>query len=366
MNRIALLPVGTLVWIFGILLSVQLSLPVSVEAQTERPAGSGGVAVQPSQAQSPGEPTERPDALFAGEPIYGSDYLLGLRAQTYDIHLQEYRLKLQALKNFIDTRLLKEEAEALGISQKELVEREILVFVTEPDESAVEQRFAQSLFSMGQGTKTREDIRNDIRREQMGVARERYFSGLRERAGVRILLPRPRIQVDTDPARVRGNPEAPITIVEFSDFECPHCVQATGTVKNLLSRYEGKVSLSFRDLPLLQVEAGATGPGSADAARCAQEQGKFWEYHDVLFDTQSRGLDAYLEYAEQLGMELDPFNECLTSGRYAEAIKADFADGISLGIRGTPYFFINGIPLDGARPEADFAEIIEEELALLE
>ena len=137
---------------------------------------------------------------------------------------------------------------------------------------------------------------------------------------------------------------APITMVQFSDFECPHCRQAYATVNSVLRRYEGKVTLAFRDFPLIQAEASGLGAdaaslvGSADAARCAQEQGKFWEYHDVLFESEGRSEYDFREYANQLGLDVEPFSTCLTSGRYAEAIKADFADGLSLGIGGTPYF----------------------------
>ena len=321
--------------------------------------------------QAPEAAAEQPVAVIHGEPIYEKDYHESIRPETYNIQLEAYNLELQTLRNLIDTRLLKEEAEAQGITQQELVEREVLPLVPEPDEQEVERRFAQSLFS-GQGARSREDIRNDIKQERVNEARETYFSTLRERAGVEIYLPRPRMEVEIAPSRIRGNVEAPITMVQFSDFECLHCMQAYATVNSVLRRYEGKVALAFLDFPLIQAEASGLGAdaaslvGSADAARCAHEQGKFWEYHDVLFESEGRSEYDFREYANQLGLDVEPFSTCLTSGRYAEAIKADFADGLSLGIGGTPYFFINGIPFGGARPECDFVELLEEELARLE
>jgi hypothetical protein len=326
--------------------------------------GPASSTPQGATAQQPAEADGEPVAFVGGEAIYERDFLAQIRPQTYNIRLQEYQLKLRALTDLIDKRLLKEEAAARGVTEQELVDREILAFVPEPDEQEVEHRFAQRMFNPAQqGALSKDDIRDEIRREQMGKRREAYFQALRTRAGVRIHLPRPRIQVGFDAARVRGNPKGAVAIVEFSDFECPYCAQANATIRNLLSKYEGRVFLAFRDLPLL--EAGSSEAGSADAARCAQEQGKFWEYHDVLFDGDQRGVAAFREYAELVGMELEPFDECLASGRHVNAIKADFAEGISLGIRGTPYFFINGIPLDGARSQAEFEQIINEELALL-
>ncbi len=321
------------------------------------------VALPPAEAQ---ERSEKPVAVIGEEAIYEKDYLTDIRAEAYDIRVEEYNLKLQALKDLIDKRLLKEEAEAQGVTQEELAEREILALIPEPDEEEVEQRFVQQMFSsMRQMTKSKDDIRAEMKREGIDEMRELYFLTLRERAGVRIFLPRPRMQVDYDPSRVRGNAQAPITMVEFSDFQCPYCLQAYTTVKNLLRKYEGKIRLAYRDLPLLEARSGSVR--SADAARCALEQGKFWEYHDLLFENQDyRGLGAFREFAGEVGMEMDSFNECLTSGRYTDVIQEDFDEGIALGIRGTPYFFINGVPVNGARPQPEFEQIIEEELALLE
>jgi protein-disulfide isomerase len=188
---------------------------------------------------------------------------------------------------------------------------------------------------------------------------------LREKADVKIYLLPPALEVSYDPDRVRGNPDARVTMVEFSDFQCPYCEQAYLMVKSLLKKYDGKVKLAYRDLPLQEVQSDIHGAG--EASRCASEQGKFWEYHDILFENQDEyGERAFQMFAEQLGLEPDSFTACLQSGKYKALVQADFDEGIRLGATGTPAFFINGIFLNGARPQNEFEEIIDALLVAVE
>jgi protein-disulfide isomerase len=165
------------------------------------------------------------------------------------------------------------------------------------------------------------------------------------------------ISVDDDP--VYGPADAPITIVEFSDFNCGYCRKFyVETFWPLLEAYPSQIRFVYRDLPVVG------GFEAAQAAQCAHEQGAFWEYHDLLF-TGTLGHDraGYLQYAEDLGLDSDALAECFDSGRYAEEVEADARYAFNLGANGTPTFFVNGIPMVGAQPLANFVQVIEAELA---
>jgi len=184
------------------------------------------------------------------------------------------------------------------------------------------------------------------------------------RADVSVLLQPPRVEVSYDPARVIGQPNAPITIVEFSDFQCPFCQRAYPVVKQLLAKYPNQIKLAYRDFPLRQIHPQADA--AAAASRCAGEQGKFWEFHDRLFES-NRPLDtpSFVEHATQLALDIPKFNECLESGRFDALIEEDLQDGNQAGVTGTPAFFINGVAVTGSQPLAVFEKVVEEELRVI-
>ncbi|MCE9673757.1 thioredoxin domain-containing protein [Myxococcus stipitatus] len=167
-------------------------------------------------------------------------------------------------------------------------------------------------------------------------------------------------KVEVGNAPVKGPQNAPVTIVAFSDFECPFCGRVVPTLKQIEDQYHGKVKVAFKNQPL---PMHANAKAAAAAALAAHEQGKFWEMHDKLFANQ-RALDrASLEkYAQELGLNADKFKSALDSGKFAQQIEADSAEGSRLGASGTPTFFINGRTLVGAQPFESFKRVIDEEL----
>lgn len=168
-----------------------------------------------------------------------------------------------------------------------------------------------------------------------------------------------RLEIDEDDDPVLGPDDAPITIIEFSDFRCPYCKRfRQETLDVLLTSYPDQIRLIYRDFPVVG------GFEAAIAAECADEQGEFWAFHDLLFSGELPDLnkEAFLAYAEKLELELDDFNSCLDEGRYASEVEADAVYASGLGVTGTPTFFINGIPLIGAQPLSVFTQIIDAEL----
>jgi protein-disulfide isomerase len=160
----------------------------------------------------------------------------------------------------------------------------------------------------------------------------------------------------------RGPKDAPVTIVEFSDFQCPFCKTATVTIKQVLDKYPGKVRLVFRDYPLASLHPQA--PKAHEAARCAADQSKFWEYHDVLFERSPKlSVPELKRYAQELKLDATAFDQCLDSGKHTAQVDKDFQEGVSLGLTGTPSFFINGKQIVGAQPFATFQKVVDGELA---
>lgn len=167
--------------------------------------------------------------------------------------------------------------------------------------------------------------------------------------------------VDDDP--YIGPADAPITIVEFSDFNCPYCSQfVSNTMSSIIDTYGDQVRFVFRDMPVVTQESFNT----AMSAQCAHEQGKFWDYHNALFaDPQARGRDAYITLATRLEMNIEQFTECFDTQKYKDEVTLDWLASDQYGVSGTPAFFINNRTISGAQPFERFALVIDTELRAL-
>ena len=164
------------------------------------------------------------------------------------------------------------------------------------------------------------------------------------------------ILTSDDPAF--GYPSAPIVIVAFEDFECPFSEEAFPIIRRVLSEYQDKIYFVYRDFPIISEHAHAQK--AAEAAECANAQGKFWPYHDKLFQNQDHLADEYLTlYARQVGLDIEKFSACFASRKFTNEVQADYRDGIATGVRGTPTFFINGRKIEGVLSYDLFQEVIQ-------
>ena len=171
-----------------------------------------------------------------------------------------------------------------------------------------------------------------------------------------------RYDIPTQGAYALGPENAPITIVEFSDFQCPFCRRWHEEVyQPLLAAYPDKIRLVYRHLPLTSIHPDAFP--AAEAAMCAGEQDAFWQYHDKLFSSETLGNEIYTQYAQELSLDTTSFEACMTDHKYQEAVQVDTDFAIDLGIRSTPTFFINGLAVVGAQPLDVFKQVIDKELA---
>lgn len=183
------------------------------------------------------------------------------------------------------------------------------------------------------------------------------------------------ISIDDDP--MKGDPNAPITIIEFSDFQCPFCAKFHETTLPLLEKnyiLTGKVNFVYRDFPITSIHPNAVT--AALASECTDDQGKYWEMHDMIFENQriwqglepSQSANTFRDYAIELGLNMDEFDSCMTSGKYIEEIKNDLDDGRAYGVSGTPGFFVGNAEIGftkliGAQPFSSFKQVIDRQLS---
>jgi predicted DsbA family dithiol-disulfide isomerase len=208
-------------------------------------------------------------------------------------------------------------------------------------------------------------IERQLTIERTQQVEQKWLSGLRAEAEISYSLPvpiLPRQDIDHANAPALGPENAPVTIVEFSDFQCPYCTRARDVLKQLVEDYPQDLKVVYRDFPLGQ---HARAKPAAAAAQCAHEQERFWPYHDALFDHPEKLEDAdLLIYAEDMGLDKDKFVKCLASERPERAVDAHIAAAQRLGVNGTPALFINGVKLIGLLPLPLMRALIDKELEL--
>jgi protein-disulfide isomerase len=320
-----------------------------------------------SAAAATSAPT--PLAEVDGDPITAEELERSLGGKLNKLQEQIYELKRRELDTLIAQRLLAKEATKRGVSVAALLDAEVTAKVGLVTEQEVERFYqANKARLRGDEADVRERVRAMLQQQKLTARRAQFAQSLRSQARVVVHLQPPpvvRVEVPIDGAPVRGAPDARVTLVEFSDYHCPFCKRAQATVKQILDRYPGKVRHVFRDFPIESLHPQA--PRAAEGARCAHDQGKFWEYHDLLFaNAPQASSDDLRRYADQVGLDVPKFEQCVATGRYREAVQQDIDEAGRLGLTGTPGFFINGRPLHGAQPLEAFARVIEEELSRAE
>jgi len=315
------------------------------------------------QSQAFRASARQPVGTIAGRTIYEDELLPLMEEQLQQLRNQEYELKSRALEKLIDQKVLEAAASRKGITTDRLIEQEVSSKVLDPTDSEIQafylgQRERRPLEEM------KPQLREALKLAKLQEVRQAYRERLRRESDVSILLAPPKVEVGYDSSRIRGNPEAPVTIVEFSDFECPFCRGSEEVIKNLLSKYGEKVKLAYRDFPLRQGHPHSEA--AAEASRCASEQGKFWEYHDLLFSSPGK-LDASGLLAQARAVQLNEtqFLSCLQTEKFKSAVEADVKAGSRARVSGTPAFFINGVLIEGAQPVSVFEKTIDSELVRL-
>lgn len=330
-------------------------------------------AVAPASAPAaPAAPAAAPQTAGSGDvlatvgerSITRAQVEEGVRAELISVENQRYEALRGGLEQLISQALVEQEATARGSTADELMQTEVLLKITPPTDAEVEQLYDQAKDQLqGQGL---EDVRTQLvgylMQQKQGQRQAAFLGELRAKYPTKIALRAPTIEVETAGRPSKGGgADAPITIVMFSDYECPFCKRGEDVVDEVMAAYGDKVHLVFRDYPL---PFHQNARPAAEAAHCANAQDKFWEYHGKLFENQSALTAADLKrYAGELGLDQGKFDTCLDEGTFKDAVQKDFVDGGQVGVDGTPAFFINGRMLSGAQPFEQFKTIIDEELS---
>jgi protein-disulfide isomerase len=304
----------------------------------------------------------KPAAMIGATSISLTELDAAVGARLNRLRTDEYNIRRGVLEDLIATKLIDAEAARRHITSEELFKTEIEGKITQPDVAEIEPVYDGVADKYPGMTKDQVlgQIADGMRRQRIGARRTQFIKELRAAAGVKVNLEPPRVAVSTD-GPARGSATAPVTIVEFSDFECPFCGHAVETLQQVVKAYGNNVRIVFRDYPLF---THRTAKRAAEAAHCAEEQGKFWEMHDRLFTKGGPLTDPDLyRFATQAGVDHDKFDQCLTSGKYKEAWKPSQDEGNRVGVTSTPSFFINGRMIVGAAGYDVFSKIIDEELA---
>ncbi len=300
-------------------------------------------------------------ATIQDQSITAEELTASIRGELLKLDTQRY----QALKNGLDAiigqRLTALEAKNREMSVEQLRQEEIAAKVSPASDEDVKKFYDENQNRINQPFDNIKGRIADYLNQRSQQQRERAFlSELRQRYNVAIALEPPKVDVSVDDDPILGDKNAVVTIIEFSDFECPYCRRVQPTLKRLLKEYEGQVRLVFRDFPL---SFHKNAQKAAEAAQCAGDQDKFWPYHDKLFEQTALAPDDLKKYAGEIDLDMDQFTACLDSGKYTQEVANDMKDGQAVGVSSTPSFFVNGQPLSGAVPYERFQELVEAALA---
>lgn len=323
-----------------------------------------GVLIALSGASAPAV-TGQPDAVLATVGKYKiteQEVDAKLKAQLASLQIQLYELKKSAVEEIANDYLVQQAAKNVHLSVDQYLKREVDDKMSAPSDNDLHKIYDQLKGQINQPyDKVKSSLAGYAKEQRRKEGRDELMAKLRARHGLKILLKAPRFDVVADDRPSLGPQSAPVTIVEFGDFQCPFCKRAEDALNRVRAKYGDKVRLVYADYPLGMHQHAFE---AARASRCAGEQGKFWPYHDALYADQSKLAPGDLKAdAAKLKLDTGKFNACFDKSKYDSDVRKDMENGQSLGVEGTPAFFINGRPLLGSQPFPKFEEIIDEELA---
>jgi protein-disulfide isomerase len=271
-----------------------------------------------------------------------------------------YEAEKKAIASFVDGYLLANEAKKENVTVDELLEKHAYSNLPKDPSDESLRIYYEGLDTTQPFEAVRGQIIDHIRQSRRQKALAVYMQSLKSQAKVEMLLEAPRAQISFKDTPVRGIANAPVTIVEYADFECPYCQKAQLVMEKVLAEYKDKVDIAYKDVPL---PMHSHAQKAAEAAHCAGAQGKYWEYHDLLYKDKQLEVDDLKAEARKLNLDGAAFDKCLDSGQQAQVVKDSLAEGTGFQLEGTPAFFINGRFLNGIQTFSQWQKVIDEELA---
>ena len=309
-----------------------------------RTAAQVRVLAKPSSPVANDADRARVLAEVNGKKITAGDIEMSLLPLIFSVQEQVYALRKHDLDLKINDTLLTAEAQKRKLTTRALLEAEVTAKVPPVTEAQAQEFYTQNKERIsGEFAQTKDQIIKYMQEKREQEATLAFAEQLRRASAVQINLNAPEspvFQISTDDQPSKGNADAKVTIVEFTDFQCPSCAQQHPVLERLVSEFGNRVRLVVRDFPLSQ---HADAPKAAEAAEAAREQGKYWEYAALLFRNQSAlDVNKLKQYATDLGLDRARFDAALDSRKFAEKVERDVIDGQKLGVNGTPTFYING------------------------
>ncbi len=301
-------------------------------------------------------------ATVGGTPITRAALEKHVRPQLIEIENEKFEALSTGLDELVAVSLFEKEAKSKNITTEALVEQEITAKVPAPSDADIQKVYDENKQQLGGAAleQVKPRIVEFLKQQKAEERQEAYIAELKKKYPTTVNLKPPVVEVSTAGRPAKGPADAPITMIVFSDYECPYCKRAEETLAQVDKAYPGKIKTVFRDYPL---PFHANARPAAEAAACANAQGKFWEYHDKLFTASDLSAPKLKAIATELKLDEKKFDECVAKQEFKANVDKDMEDGQAVGVNGTPAFFINGRMLSGAQPFEKFKEIIDEELA---
>lgn len=313
-------------------------------AERLRAASQVKILAKPSAPPATNSDRARVLAVVNDKQITMGNIETSLRPLIFNVQEQVYALRKQDLELKVNDTLLSQEAQKKGVTTRALLDTEVSAKVPRVTDAQAQAFYDQNKDRIsGDFAQTKAQIIQYMQEESEQKATLAFAEQLRRASTIQINLSAPEspaFSIATDDQPAKGNPKALVTIVEFTDLECPSCARQHPVLERIVSEFGDRVQLVVRDFPLSQ---HANARKAAEAAEAAREQGKYWEYVSVLFRNQSAlGIDKLKHYATELGLDRTRFDASLDSGKFAEKVQRDVLDGRKLGVNGTPTLYING------------------------
>jgi protein-disulfide isomerase len=322
--------------------------------------------------EGPAAENNEENATFAvvnGQEIKGKDVLVGkVKNDLSELARNAYDLKRQATEEIIAQKLLDDEAKKQGTTKEKLLSQ-----FDEYSQKAVSPQDvtdflkARNIDPSKLSRQERESVPQFIKNQRVYDSKQKFIVELRNKANVKFTLVKPlekRIEVGKGTIPPNGPESAKVSLIVFSDFECPYCAQGRHRIDDIKAKYKDKVKVYFRNLPLEKLHPHAFHAAEAAACLADESPAKFWDFHNLLFDNREKLDEKHLiEYAKSLDVDEKVFSECLKSGKEQGVVRKDMEEAAKLGLDSTPAFFVNGRLIRGSQPIETFYEVIDEELA---
>jgi protein-disulfide isomerase len=295
-----------------------------------------------------------------GKTIHVSDLEQKFPTPLFQARTTYYDTERKVLDQFIDQFLLEEQARKENLTVAQLLEKHVdSTIAKDPSDDAL-RVYYEGVDTTETFEALRPKIISAIHDRRVAKAKAAYALSLRNEAKVTLHLPAPRALLSMTETPTRGPVNARVTLLEYADYECPYCQQIQPAVDKLEQEYKGTIAFVYKDFPL---PMHANAAKAAEASQCARQQGKYWEYHDILEKTKQLDPAALKNHARTLKLDTAAFDKCVDNGEMADVVKATGSEADKMQLQGTPTFFVNGRYVSGSVSYDKLRGVIEEELS---